>query len=719
MQRIVFYVLVLGVSWCCSGLALAQEPPRPVEEWQIKGIQAGLEDGYPDVRRKAALKLALLLGDDDASKQSPRDWNDHSRQLAGQTKGTLLKLLKDSNAAVRLIAAEALARLSKQTAPEFVDQLVPQLVILLGDDDPGVRAEAAAVIGRLGKGAPVTKAVPNLIKLLQDRDANVQKSAAQALGFLIQEAAPELIRLLRNKDPNVVVKKSTADVLGRLGVEAEPALRKEAIQELATLLNDPDNSVQQAAASALGRIGKEAVPVFVELLRDPNVQGVVNRNRWLAVDALSRLGNEAAPDIIKAAMPKLVECLGDPIFLIRKEAADVLGLRCKDWAPEIIDNAVPKIAALLKDTDEGVKRSAMMALARLGEAGMPAFSELLKKDDAVALAALEVLDNLGNTVDPKLLEKAEPFLENTQDTLKVKAASVWGRLGARAKPKLLKLLDGNDLYVKQRTIEILLRMGKEAAPELVELLTSPDRDLQASAASALAALAYKLDTDFIDSAAPTLIKLVKDPATPLAVKASAATVLGYLGPKAPAERRQEVAQELVNFLKGSEKKDKAAAAEPLGRLSKLLPPGFLKKETVSDFIEILKVPFTLPPLTVVETLGRLGTEADAELVKSAVSVLVKLHTDLDGFPLQKEKAEEALWGLLATKKESVLIRILEMPYENSNTLPHARWLAHYLGGGDPAVPRHRRPLAGQSQARPADGPAVLGGKARLRAGCRT
>jgi HEAT repeat protein len=687
MQRIVFCTLVIGASLYCPGVAPAQEPLPPVEKWQIEGILAALEDGNPEVRKIGVEKLARSLQ------------TDGRRDLAGRFRRKLVLLLGDKAPSVRLWAAEALG-LDKQTTPEVIEKLAA----LLADEVPDVQAKCAQALGRLSKESPgsvthvAETVVPSLIKLLRNKNLVVKQSARAALVPLSNQAGPILLKLLQDNEPDEFVRVSAAESLGHVGGEARSEFRENAVLELVRLIDNLPNSIslsdppspQQTVVQALGRIGGSGVERFVELLKPQNGKGASRpeARRVLAVDALVRLHEELAPKLVDAALPKLIECLDDPFPMVREKAAEVLGRRCKASTPALLNKAMPKIAALLHDPEERVRLSAMTALARLGEAGMPAFSELLKRDDSIAFAALDVLDRLGTEVDPKrtevdqkLFEQAEPFLNHREDKFKAKAASVLGRLGVRAKPKLLKLLDSNDRYVKQQTIWILQRMGSKAAPELVELLTNPDRDLQELAASALVSLAYKTETEFIESAVPTLIRLVRDTKTPDSVKNSAAVVLGHLGLQASAERRQEVAQELVNLLKVSDEKSKVQVAEALGRLSRHLPPGFLKTETVLEFIEILKGPYTLQSLTVVEALGRLDTEADAELIKIAVPVLVKLHTGFAGFPSVRDKAAEALFGLLAAKRESVLIRIVEVPYDESRTLPDARWLLHYIGGG--------------------------------------
>ena len=74
---------------------------------------------------------------------------------------------------------------------------VPQLVQLLRNPDPRIRAAASRVLARIGPEA--VGAVPDLIELLEDEQQQVRRAAARALGQIgpdAAEAIPALVRLL-------------------------------------------------------------------------------------------------------------------------------------------------------------------------------------------------------------------------------------------------------------------------------------------------------------------------------------------------------------------------------------------------------------------------------------------------------------------------------------------------------------------------------------------
>ena len=95
-----------------------------------------------------------------------------------------------------------------------------------------------------------------------------QEVAADTLGRIGATAIPYLQQSLRNNDPTI--RKQAAEVLGRMGPDAAPA-----VNDLVVLLDDPDLEVRKVAARTLGRIGPEAaaaVPALMQtLLREEPV----------------------------------------------------------------------------------------------------------------------------------------------------------------------------------------------------------------------------------------------------------------------------------------------------------------------------------------------------------------------------------------------------------------------------------------------------------------
>jgi HEAT repeat protein len=172
---------------------------------------------------------------------------------------SLITLLNDPDASIRLTAAEALGKIGDQKAEPF-------LLLALHDVDPRVRGAASRSMGQLpavGVGAGT-----ELVTLLQDPDVSVRRAAAQALGAVegMPALAPALGSLLRSADPSVRQAAGHALLLAGAG---------EAVEALSMGASDSDPVVRQWAVAALGESGDpRAVPVLLDRLRRDSAAGV-------------------------------------------------------------------------------------------------------------------------------------------------------------------------------------------------------------------------------------------------------------------------------------------------------------------------------------------------------------------------------------------------------------------------------------------------------------
>lgn len=90
------------------------------------------------------------------------------------------------------------------------------------------------------------------------------ETVEDAMARIGSPTLPELRRWL--SDPNPVMRRTAADLIGRIGPEAESV-----VPELIILLDDEDSEVRKYAARALGRIGPAsaaAVPALGRVLRE-------------------------------------------------------------------------------------------------------------------------------------------------------------------------------------------------------------------------------------------------------------------------------------------------------------------------------------------------------------------------------------------------------------------------------------------------------------------
>ena len=169
-----------------------------------------------------------------------------------RTVGALLRLLNDSDAAVRRTAAEALGKIGNP-------QAVPGLVISLGDRSPIVRE--ASVRSLSGVGPLDLLARGQIAGLLVDPVQSVRSAASETLGILdpTKEIWPLAMSQVAHADPEV----RRAVIQAFQSIDA-PEVRR----ALADSLHDPDPQVRQAAVAALGESGDSmVVELFLERLR--------------------------------------------------------------------------------------------------------------------------------------------------------------------------------------------------------------------------------------------------------------------------------------------------------------------------------------------------------------------------------------------------------------------------------------------------------------------
>ena len=186
-------------------------------------------------------------------------YQDTSAPTVQTTIDSLITLLDDPNASIRLTAAEALGKIGDQKAE-------PVLLLALHDVDPRVREAASRSLGQLpsvGVGAGT-----ELVTLLRDPDSSVRRAAAQALGAVegMPALAPALGSLLGNADP--AVRQAAGHALLLVGAH-------EAVDALSSGSNDSDPVVRQWAVAALGESGDpRAVPVLLDRLRHDSAAAV-------------------------------------------------------------------------------------------------------------------------------------------------------------------------------------------------------------------------------------------------------------------------------------------------------------------------------------------------------------------------------------------------------------------------------------------------------------
>ena len=164
---------------------------------------------------------------------------------------------------------------------------------------------------------------------------------------------------------------------------------------LSRRLSDGRESIRHDAAYRLGLMGKEGVPLLVDALcKEAAGRLKVNIERQHTNPAQfdTAYGLTAAGP---AALPTLMEFLGDDAWWLRASAADVLGDIGLEATP-----SVPALTGALKDESDWVRRNAVEALGNIGSDAAPARKALAECltdiDEAVRHNAALALAKIGS-----------------------------------------------------------------------------------------------------------------------------------------------------------------------------------------------------------------------------------------------------------------------------------------------------------------------------------
>jgi len=220
--------------------------------------------------------------------------------------------------------------------------LSPELMGLLQDGAPAVRASAARAIGLIGDAA----ALPGLLQALADRDVLAGQRVAEAIGRIGDRSVSGVLMNMLSSAPAA---ERTRAALA-LGLLKSP----EAVPGLAALLSAGDPGAQRVAAEALAAIGtSSAIAALMAPLADPQLTSA----RRAAMGGLETVG--------QSAVGPLVVALLDGNVVVRANAAEMLG-----WVQPIEDpgqsaDAVAGLARLLSDPNPTVQTQAAWALGEM------------------------------------------------------------------------------------------------------------------------------------------------------------------------------------------------------------------------------------------------------------------------------------------------------------------------------------------------------------------
>jgi len=188
----------------------------------------------------------------------------------------LLNDLGSSNHRMREEAVEELSKMGKG--------VTGILVGLLKNKYPNLRWNAAEVLGKIGD----VRAIKPLIKTLNDIDSKVCEKSIQALVNMGPKAINPLIDVLEVDDLDL--RRKVFDVF--IG------MKKFSTPHLIAQLKSFNSDIRCRATKALGQIKDEScIGALARILRGRSMD-----ERWLAAEALGKIGTQKAKQALESAL---------------------------------------------------------------------------------------------------------------------------------------------------------------------------------------------------------------------------------------------------------------------------------------------------------------------------------------------------------------------------------------------------------------------------------
>ena len=525
------------------------------DEDSIAGLIVTIEDVTETLDRERELAARLAQGDELARLNAAETLSDDESYDAT----SLLDALNDDSwrvrrAAVRGVsqraAPEAIAALLNSVvehhhnpallnsalqvlASSEVDTLSPLLELLKGPDS-NLRMQAALALGEQRD----TRAAGALIEALNDEDPNVQYHAIEALGKLkATNAVDALAGIAASKDFFLAF--VALDALAKIG---DPHVAPRILPLLDEVL------LREPAVNLLGQLGDQtAVAPLTALLNTPNgpTDAVAHalaalRDRYEAqYGEGAHIADLTSSEISPTGVQNLLDALETPDKEDLRSIALVLG-----WLKgSAVDRALTRLMGRLDLRNEIID-----AITRHGTATVDLLiTQLTAEDLEVRRSAAVALGRIGDA-------NAVPALINTlgDESVAIEAANALAEIGdPRAADSLLKLIGDNDASVRQAAVSALNSLVLPSMSErIIPLLHDSDSNVRESAVKIAGYFGYP-------AAAGALIDLSCDPNERVRT-----AVIEHL----PFIEDERVLGVLVNALKQETPSVRAAAARALGNM---------------------------------------------------------------------------------------------------------------------------------------------------------
>jgi HEAT repeat protein len=378
------------------------------------------------------------------------------------------------------------------TVDELAQKSVEELLLLVGDDADGCKAEALDRVLAIGLDAiyPILD-----MAVRNDDNADLRNGAMEVLVRFGQQAVPRLVSLLR--DGNEEVRNFSAVMLGDIG-------SREPVSELVRALRDPEENVRHAAAEALGKIGDRAALVpLIDLLDEdfwqqfPAIVGIGSMRdrrglpyliRFLdhellaqpAVEAIGKIGDPRALPILGGLISHpscaIVPVLARAIYEILVTSGADGGNYHRDHedcslrqviTPEGVENLKREMRA---EAPAEQLSAVVSLLGWLGElSSFPLMIRLLGENEYH-----DVVKDALVCLGPGVIDSLVKLLADDRERVRTVALSVLGELGWHGDATLLRpLLESKNIATLQGVLSFLKGKGEAVYfPDLERLLAN-------------------------------------------------------------------------------------------------------------------------------------------------------------------------------------------------------------------------------------------------------
>ena len=471
------------------------------ESWRVRraAIKGVSQRAAPDA-------IAALISSVVENHHNPSLLNSALQVLTSSdvdTVSPLIELLKNPNADLRMQAALALGE-------QHDTRAVPALAEALNDEDTNVRYHAIEALGKL-KAAGTVDA---LVEIAESKDFFLTFAALDALTKIGDaRIVPRITPLLEDE----LLSTPAVNLLGHLGDETTVA-------PLTALLNTPTGPAE-AVANALATLSDRYEEQYGE-------------GRYIA-DLTSR-------EIQPTGVQNLLDTLDEPGKDDYRSIALVLGwlkgagvdraltrlMGRVDLRDEVIEALVRHGSATagllisqLKAEDLEVRRSAVVALGRIGDASATSALVNTLGDESLTIDAANALGEIG---DPQAVDGLLNLIGDEDASIRQAAvAALNSIIPPSMSQRIIPLLHDLDPNVRESAVKIAGYFGyPEAASALVELSRDPNERVRCAA---IEHLPFVEDERALDVLANALKKETPN------VRAAAARALGNMdGPQVVA-----------------------------------------------------------------------------------------------------------------------------------------------------------------------------------------